>query len=321
MLSDHRRFRALSVPVENQETNTYPKAAVDVSMLVPSISHAKFKSRKNANVPCNPQLCEVFNLKITHSIPRRPSILYGRAFWNTYLFTTVINRAAKNVLGQGSAGSNENYFNYVIPYAEPWLAIFLLSAILLWVLYLRRVEIRGALTLYCFTAALFALFLVAGTKLSYYMTPIYAFIAIALAVLWFQSYTTLRWPRRSEAALVGGAVLFVASLIFAFFVGLDQVGPYKTNQILNDEEREIAKLLSARPDSLEVYAFQWPYLDTLNYYSNGQPIKIMGSNDVVTHSYYLIMYTAATSSFTPEFEKHLTLLFSGQLATLYKVTY
>ena len=38
------------------------------------------------------------------------SILYGRAFWNTYLFTTVINRAAKNVLGQGSAGSNENYF-------------------------------------------------------------------------------------------------------------------------------------------------------------------------------------------------------------------
>ena len=75
MLSDHRRFRALSVPVENQETNTYPKAAVDVSMLVPSISHAKFKSRKNANVPCNPQLCEVFNLKITHSIPRRPSTI------------------------------------------------------------------------------------------------------------------------------------------------------------------------------------------------------------------------------------------------------
>jgi hypothetical protein len=34
-----------------------------------------FKSRKNANAPCNPQLCGVFNLKITHSILRRPIFL------------------------------------------------------------------------------------------------------------------------------------------------------------------------------------------------------------------------------------------------------
>src|ERR1700736_1600290 len=52
--------------------NTCPKAAVAVSMLVPSRIHAKYQLRQNAESPCNPQLCRVFNPKITHSIPRRP---------------------------------------------------------------------------------------------------------------------------------------------------------------------------------------------------------------------------------------------------------
>src|ERR1700730_10526880 len=52
--------------------NTCPKAAVAVSMLVPSRIHAKYQLRQNAECPCNPQLCRVFNPKITHSIPRRP---------------------------------------------------------------------------------------------------------------------------------------------------------------------------------------------------------------------------------------------------------
>ena len=58
MLSDHQRVRALSVAVENQETNTFPKAAVDVSMLAPSISDAKFKSCKNANALAIPSFVE-----------------------------------------------------------------------------------------------------------------------------------------------------------------------------------------------------------------------------------------------------------------------
>jgi hypothetical protein len=55
----------------------YPKAAVGVSMLVPSIIHAKFQPRQNVEYPCNPQLCRVFNPKITHSILRRPGIFLG----------------------------------------------------------------------------------------------------------------------------------------------------------------------------------------------------------------------------------------------------
>src|SRR6202048_3322970 len=54
--------------------NTCPKAAVAVSMLVPSRIHAKYQLRQNAESPCNPQLCRVFNPKITHSILRRPII-------------------------------------------------------------------------------------------------------------------------------------------------------------------------------------------------------------------------------------------------------
>ena len=54
--------------------NTCPKAAVAVSMLVPSRIHAKYQLRQNAECPCNPQLCRVFNPKIAHSILPRPFI-------------------------------------------------------------------------------------------------------------------------------------------------------------------------------------------------------------------------------------------------------
>jgi hypothetical protein len=44
-LSDHRKFHALSVPAESQETNTYPTAAACASMFVPSTIDAKFQSQ------------------------------------------------------------------------------------------------------------------------------------------------------------------------------------------------------------------------------------------------------------------------------------
>jgi hypothetical protein len=43
--SDHRKSRALFVPVENQGTNTYPKAVGFASLLVPSILNAKFQAQ------------------------------------------------------------------------------------------------------------------------------------------------------------------------------------------------------------------------------------------------------------------------------------
>jgi hypothetical protein len=53
---------------ESQQTNTCPKAADGVSILVPSRIHAKYRVSDNAEPPCNPQLSRVFNPKITHSI-------------------------------------------------------------------------------------------------------------------------------------------------------------------------------------------------------------------------------------------------------------
>jgi hypothetical protein len=49
--SDHRKSRALFGAVENQGTNTYPKAAGFASLLVPSIIDAKFQARPKCKIP------------------------------------------------------------------------------------------------------------------------------------------------------------------------------------------------------------------------------------------------------------------------------
>jgi len=59
-LSDHRKSRARSVPTENQETNTYPKAGDGVSMLVPSIIDAKYRPAKMQNPLAIPRFVEPY---------------------------------------------------------------------------------------------------------------------------------------------------------------------------------------------------------------------------------------------------------------------
>jgi hypothetical protein len=52
-------------------------------MLVPSGSHAKYRSPQNAESPCNPRSSRVLNPKIAHSIPRRP--IFDLALWQSRL--------------------------------------------------------------------------------------------------------------------------------------------------------------------------------------------------------------------------------------------
>ena len=56
----------------------YPKAAVDVSMLVPSISHAQIPNPVKCKMPLqSPTFSRVFNPKITHSIYEDPIYLWS----------------------------------------------------------------------------------------------------------------------------------------------------------------------------------------------------------------------------------------------------
>jgi hypothetical protein len=62
---DHRKSRALFVPVEIQKRNTYPKAVGFASLLVPSIIDAISSSAKMQN----PYTMHSF---VRHPAPKRP---------------------------------------------------------------------------------------------------------------------------------------------------------------------------------------------------------------------------------------------------------
>ncbi len=249
------------------------------------------------------------------------SMQFGGVFWNAYLFHSVFARAAGNVLAPGSGSQISQYFT-VIPYAEPWLLFFCLSGFLIWSMRKRGIVIKDTLVVFLFTAAIFALFLSAGTKLSYYVTPAYPFIAIALALVGFQFYETSTAIRRyGKQILATGAVVFLASFIYTYYVGFDYMGEYHAIQEISDEERDIGQILAANPNPPQVYWYIWNWLDTMSYYSNGRAMQMMGPNQVVNNSYYLILFTAGNYAFKPAYANRLTLMHKGKWMTFYKFSY
>lgn len=249
------------------------------------------------------------------------TVIYRGAFWDTYLFQHVIERASTNILAGGAADSNSQYFYYLFVYGEPWPMIFVLAMPFLWVLYRRGHAIKPILVFSLFTLSVLGLFLLAATKLSYYLTPMYPFCAIALALL---AYSWIeRFPKaldHKNALIALAAAIFCLALGTTIYTGLNLAPAYWVNQYIANEERDVGKILAANPTPQDVYAHLWPDLNTLRYYAGGRPVRPIVENEVINTSYFLLVHSELKYNFPPAYQAQLTLMYKGQAATLYKFT-
>ena len=245
------------------------------------------------------------------------TVQYGSKFWSAYLGEHVVNRFDTNILKGASTGSNMTYVSYLLQFALPWTVIFAIGLI---PLIMQRGKEANRPLIGLAAAALFILgvFLIAGTKISYYLTPMYPFIAIFVAMMSYGIYESLR----EEAHVVG--FHFVAFLVCGIAVANTLfVGFHKQHQLAYNyagaaAERTIGQIVAAAPDDLAIYTYEWPYWETLRYYSGGRRIAGIEEDQVLDRPFFLVIPSViyAKNPFDPELQSHFTMSTSTDILTL-----
>jgi 4-amino-4-deoxy-L-arabinose transferase-like glycosyltransferase len=224
---------------------------------------------------------------------------FGAQFWDGYLWHNVVNRVGGDVLG-GSL-SVANFAKFVLVFTAPWSVAVVAGLVVLaarrnpvrWEGEMRQIGVVGLTTV--LIAAVFAL---SSTRIFYYLLPAYPFMAITLALI--SEEIRARVSKTIFAALI--TVMAIDDAIAA-------------------DEANAGLILAANPEPTRVLTYQWPYWDTLGYYSGGRPIGVIGDGDVIKESYYLVVHSEGNYSYPPSYKARLTTMYQGPALTMYKFTY
>ncbi len=245
------------------------------------------------------------------------SFLYGHAFWDEFIFNRIVNSVVDNLIS--SSVTSLDYFGFLFTYALPWSPLVLLLLAWLITRYARHTRLeRDALIFTLSALTITTIFFVSTTKLFYYLTPIYPFAAIAIALGGFSLYT--RYERSARSVLLAATVaLFLGAGINTLFFSFHWYRPLAINDIISSDEQRAGNRVAALDPSLPLYVYQYEYLDTLRYYS-GRPVQFMKDDAVLDSPFFLAVSTdfVTNHSFDPELAAHLEVLFKGVDLTLYK---
>lgn len=245
------------------------------------------------------------------------SLRYGMEFWNSYLFYHVVDRFQENILSASKQTPNSLYFDFLLFFAQPWITIYVLFLPV--ILYLKRIgkNINDILCFALFVLALVSLFLIAKTKIDYYLTPIYPFIAVFIALTTVSVLELIDLRKyKYLLGLVATAVALIA-VLNTLHVSSNNVYLYKINQIVSDDERNAGLIVKNDPENNPVFTYNYEYWDTLGYYSN-QPISQIQEDQIITKPFYVVVHTESGYSFPDELMQKMKKVYSGQSLTMYK---
>lgn len=244
------------------------------------------------------------------------TLLYGGAFWKQYLGVHVLDRFEGNILGGQSAASNMTYVIQLATIAQPWTLAFAASLVFTAIRRTLSSHLRIALAFGLQALFILGCFLLAGTKLAYYLTPTYPFMALCIAIVCgavLEMLTSVRARQFFMGMILAVLVLALANTIY---VGFHFHPALRVNAVLSAEEKDIG-LTVAQTEPIPLYAYQYPYLDTVQYYS-GRPISMMQDDQILDHSFHLIMRNSlyASNPFPPELASHFTPVYQGRAVVL-----
>lgn len=245
------------------------------------------------------------------------TVRFGGAFWDGYLWHNVISRTTSDILG-GTQTFGELAL-YLVGYAAPWSAVFVL--IVIWQLARgnpRALDRVGRTTaIFSLTAvAMLALFAASSTRIFYYLLPAYPFIAIAVALA--MGSIAERIPRVASYALF--LILFSAGLWVTGNYAYHRFDTMHVNDIISADEAAAGASMRHEPMDVPVFAYQHEYWDTFGYYSGGRTIAAMTDDAALSSPFFLLVSTPfmQAHSFDPELQKHLTVRYAGPVVTLYE---
>lgn len=250
------------------------------------------------------------------------SVTVGSAFWHEYLLNHVLGRFSSDVVGGTTVG--QNYFSYFFWYVLPWSILFVIG---LWNVrrsYREKTpESRTLLALFVIPVFIFAVFEVAQTKLFYYLLPMFPFMALALAYSLYRTYERMGDQRLKSFALGGLGLLLLAGIGQTIYVAYHKDEYLATNQLLANEEKEVGLILASESNDLETYTYEYPYLETIRFYSNGVRIDNMKQDQELTESFNLIMWKPLydSATFPPALAERFRTLYEGEALILLRFEY
>ncbi len=246
--------------------------------------------------------------------------IFGPSFLDLYFLNHTANGLGTDLLGNSGHLSNwVKYFSILLTWAQPWPLISVLCLPILWRMYTKGESIKNTLIFLLFPIGILSFFLIASTKQSYYLTPIYPFIAIFIALMAHWLFKKSAARGLSRIGIVGiGALLFIGAFANTIYVGYNYAD---YEQLIANEERDLGSFLNANQNPPLVYTYYWDYWDTIRYYGGGRALQQMRDGQPINNSFFLVVHSGYTFHFPPWFTARLTTVYKGLAMTVYKFTY
>ncbi|MDO8522665.1 MAG: glycosyltransferase family 39 protein [bacterium] len=249
------------------------------------------------------------------------SFMYGQEFWNEYLLRHIFQRFSTDILG-GTA-LDANYFGNLFWLGAPWAVLFVLIAV--WRLTQNRKGFfsnKDIVALFAIIFFIFIIFEIARTKIFYYLLPMFPFMALAVAFLCSEIYQKIGGKQVKRYALVAFGLLAVIAISNTYYIAFHKQYDFYINQFVADEEKEVGLEL-AKSDLQKTYVFEYPYRETILYYSKGRILENMNIDQELTESFNLIVSKPLFDrlNFPPEVAKRLSTIWKGESVILLRFDY
>ncbi len=248
------------------------------------------------------------------------TVLFGKNFWDSYLFFHVVGRAL-TTLTPGPKVSTFYYLWQIVIITQPWFLIFI--AFGGWfLLYFSKLKNHKEMVFTFLVAfGILLMFYIPKTRLLYYFTPMYPFMAMFVGI----SITKINLKFKKAAIFVFVLLSCIGLLnttlrIFSrndrgFFL---ESSSHISRYLVAEDEKKIAEIASR--DKLDLYLYNWSFYPTLIYYSNingGVEIK-MYKNGLYFDKPILVLIP------TPVFDrvkiaKQYKIVYQGPAGTLVKL--
>ncbi len=249
----------------------------------------------------------------------RESLLFGQAFWDQYLGVNVLKRVSSNIMN--NQGGISYYIRNILWSLLPWSIVLLAP----FVSSVRSIVMSGRKVRENLTAgptfvaiAIFLVFLMSQTKLMYYFVPAVPFVAIAIALFAHRAFEAKKLSKMVAAISV--VCLLIVGGVMIWFAGYDKDVDLAGWVKLSREERDVGQIIASEPDT-SFYVFQYPYAETLRYYS-GNKTELLLTNGTKLDKPMLVVMPASVfveSNFPPDLFKHMTVKYKGRLPLLVRI--
>lgn len=240
---------------------------------------------------------------------------FGNDFLGTYWGYHIFQRFSQPILG----GSNDNFFyaRNLLTQVEPWIFVFLAAVIIFFIAH-KKAALKQKQELFVLLAIIFVavIFVIAKTKLFYYLVPAYPFLAIFVSVIFSPLLRDKKYAVLFGALLVLGAASTALQIFYPeTFDAITFPKGVTSKYALAADEKAVGQIVKDIP--LPVYLLNWPYRDTLTYYGDAPEFFVVKDNEMPPALSYLLVPSVFVN---PNFQgtKNLAVIFRGKVATLLK---